>query len=622
MADPQVYFDPATGREATWDAGKKDWVISPPKTAAPVNTAAPTPKGSTAAVSPPEDYSPTWGEAGEDVKRSIVPGLEKGALAFPTAPATIGGLAAKGVGAIADALPESKLTEKISSGAQKAQDWLKPWDFQTNQNKFEESYNRFKPPDKQFYHPKYTSGQVAEQLASFAPGMFAGGGAGLIPRAMTTGASALGAQAGGGLAGMFGEEYAPYGELIGALRGGKAANLPRRMVTPNPMSAAERAAGDLVRSKAGPNSISAGQYTQNPKLLQREGNMLDYAPDTFKSMIAGQPEAMSHALLKETGATPPASGPTVARAMLANAKKDIGDRTDTMKALNVDASGIAHPTITSKFDPEFYAKQQSIQKELYGTKKPDLAKPNALDTKLQEIFNDTGNITHDSTTAIRGGLNGESYYNLRTDIGGEMGKLYKAGKTREAEALGKLRTALDENMERSLKGTPHEGKLRELQDQQEALRAIKESIKNSPDPTAPVEASKVFGATKGVDSPIAKLSSAITQTAKPLPEAKVGIDIGPVLGAAVGGGLGHFTGAGGLEAGVLGTLHGPLVNSLLKGPRATMAKILLSPTGQKWLSNTTLGPGTHMDPKTARRLLAVQGVQTPYKLDQADEQGK
>ncbi len=580
------------------------------------------PKGPVTSVTPPEDYSPTWGEAGEDVKRSIVPGLEKGALAIPTAPATIGGLLAKGVGKIGDVLPDSKFADKLSSGSQKVQDWLKPWDFQTNQNKFEESYNRFKPPDKQFYHPKYTSGSVAEQLASFAPGMVAGGGGGLAARAMTTGASALGAQAGGGIVGsLAGEEYAPYGELIGALRGGRAANLPRRMITPNPMTAAERAAGDLVRSKVGPNALSAGQYTQSPKLLQREGNMLDYAPDTFKSMMAGQPEAMSHALLKETGATPPTSGPTVARAVLKGAKGDIEKNVDTLKALNVDAHGIAHPTVPpTTFDPEFYAKQASIQKELYGSKKPDLAKPNALDSKLQEIFNDTSNITHDSTTANRGGLNSESYYNIRTDIGGEIGKLYKAGKIREAEAMGKLRTALDEHMDRSLKGTPFEGKWREVLDQQAAHKAIKKSIEDSHDPTAPVEASKVFGAA-GTDTPIGKLSSAITQTAKPLPEPKTGIDMGPVLGAAVGAGMGHLTGAGGLEAGVLGTLHGPLVNSLLKGPRATMAKILLSPTGQKWLSNTVLGPGTHMDPKTARRLLAVQGTQTPYKLDKADDQG-
>jgi hypothetical protein len=581
MADPiysegSVVVNPSTGAELMLQGGK--WVDNKPT-------------GKIPSVQPDQpDISVT-----QDILKSAGPELERGFTGLMTSPPTIAGLLAQGASKGSEYLPD-KIGEPIKEKADKFKSWMDPISYPNVQDKVEKASGGL-------YSPQTLGGQVAGHGIQFLPGMFLGGGGGLAARGATTAGAALGSELGGQAAKAFGkDEYAPYAELIGALRGGKMANAPRRLVTPYPAEKKITDLGDLAKSKG--INLTAGQYTKNPELMQREANLMPYGPGTFKNLPPAQAEEVSQALLSHAGV--PKGQPAI-RPVLKQAGTNIGDKIEGLKK-----------NTKMDFDADFVKATKDARDTYYKDlgKKPDPADPHAVDTRIQEIFGNT-------PKAVRMGLNGSNYHDLRSTISKQAQDLYDKGDSAGSRALNSLRDALDTGMERSLKGTPNEGKWREAFDQWGAYKSIKSVVgKSSKGPDIGVlDPNKVH--TKAISgSPLEDTAYAASKMAQPHPpkqEGKGGLST--LLGSLLGGAAGHYLGTigGGVEAAILGGINAPSMEALSKYPKAMTAKMMFSDLGQKYLANQLLKPGNHFDPKTARRLNLTQAAQTPYKLDQQEQ---
>ncbi len=546
-----------------------------------------TPKGSTAAINPPAEPEATWGEVGTDIAKNLIPDLARGGTMLATSPASAADLTGNLVSKGADYIPGST-GQNLKAVANKVRDWAGPYSYGPVMDKLEESYNRFRPnPETHF--PKHTTdtgglvGKGIEALPSALPSIAFGGGP-LAARVATTLGGIGGGEAGGALAAQAGEGYRPYGQLAGSLMGVRAPQAAKRTITPFALDAATKAERDAAVAKIGDKNFSAGQYTQSPWLLQKEGNAAPLHPSaSFKQGQAEQPEAIARALFNELGGG--GQGKVKTRAELGAAQSRLRDEEEALKELNL------HPTQRTPhpYDPDFNTNVAAIQQRYHGTgKAPDPANPKPVDKAIDKIRQG------------RAGLTDESYSNLRTDLANETAMLRKKGDSRSADAVGKLVTELDNLIDKAKPGA-----WKGVRDKWEAYNALK---KSTPDTGIPVDARTVANNVRDINSPIGKLSSAAADMATPLPPPKRGSNWPQFVTGAAGMLGGHLAGADTATSGILGMMGAAGMEAALNhGPRYLTSKMYTNPLVQKYFKNQVLDNKSLTDPKTAlaMRLMAV-----------------
>ncbi len=559
-----------------------------------------TPKGDTSAVLPPEEAGPSWGEVGTDVAKDAIPGIQRGGTQVLTGIPSAIDLGANLVGQGAEKLPAG-LGSGIKAGADKVRDWVGPFSYGPVQDKIETAYNRFRPnPETHFYHPKTEIGQWAEKGFNAIPAMAAGGG-GLGIRAATAGGGILGGEAGGKIANWAGGEGAqPYGELLGSLMGVRAPHMVKRGITPKPLDVATQAERDAAVAKIGDKNISAGQYTQDPWLLQKEGNAAPLHPSaSFKQGQAEQPEAIARALFNEMGGG--GAGKVKTRAELDAAKQSIRDNEEKLLDLNsAPVSRTEH-----RYDPAFDAQIKRIHQGYLGTGiKPNPDKPTAVDRAVDKIYTNPSG-------GPRAGLINESYKILRSDLEKEHANLLKNNDSRAALSVRNMIDTLDKHVE---KKSPE---WKDIRDKWEAYRALKASV---PDTGLPVDARTVATNVKDINSPIGKLSSAAADMATPLPKPKRGSNWPQFVTGAAGMLGGHLAGADTATSGILGMMGAAGMEAALNhGPRYLTSKMYTNPLVQKYFKNQLLDNKPFIDPRTATALSLMYGSQASDSLDPMPE---
>jgi hypothetical protein len=616
----KVVYDPSSGAAITLQRGQDgslQWSgptkVSPPK--APANANAP----------PSVGY-------GEDMGKTILPAAERAAVGAATSIPTLTGLAAQGAqkGA-ANYLPEGKLSSAIQSGAQSYQNAVKPYSYPNVQGKIEDAYNQQHLPwpgdptgKAPLYYPQTVPGEFAE--AGVAGGLASVSGPGAMAKALTgpiaklggrvaTGVGAgLGSEAAGQVADAadLGQGFSEGARIAGGYVGGReAAERPRKMITSAPAISPEHLKmAQLLQNLPG-NKDTAGQFTGQPWLLQRDANLAPYAKDPYNNLGVRQPQADTSVLLGQAGISPTNAAQGANRPLIKQAKGDIGTQMDTLGA-----------NTQLRFDPEFQAKVKSIQDSYHrinGTS-VDPANPSPLDQRISDLYQaPVGDPPHrlslfggDVTNKVTGAPV-PGYSTIRSDISKQASKFTTTDKVTGGH-LAQLRDALDEAMERAQKGTSNEGKWQGLFDQYESAQALDKSMKSKPPAAGVVDPNVVANATRDPDAKIAQIARAQSVVHRPLPQAN---EPRGMLPTAMGAALAYLTGRDPNEGALAGTVSGPTIQkSLTRNPLT--AAIHFSPWNQARLRNQAWqpGPGSTMDPATVARLLTLSGTERTAPQEQ------
>lgn len=572
MADPQyqegdMLYNPTDGSYITLQNGawqKSDKPVPPP------------PSSGKIAQPPGPDVS-----IGSDLAQSAGPELERGLVGLGTAPTTLADLGAKGVGWAANkVLPEGN---KVGPAMDATDKFLQPFTYGNVQQKIENAQ-----PSGHLYSPQTETGKFAGSVLQSLPAALVGD-APILSKVATAVGSGIGSEAAGeGAEAMGAGDYSNMARMVGALKGGKLAEMPRKVVTPYPGTQAQTDLGDLIRQKGGDNAITAGQYSGNPALLQKEGNLIGKAPAPYSNLDVSQPKTITQMLMGEQGAP----GQDASRSNVQAAGAKIGTKIEDLR--NNTQMDFDQPFVdTMKDARDTYYKETGI--------KPDPNSPSPVDNRINELLGNKKN-------TMRGGLKGTSYGDIRSQISQQAQDIY-ATDPAASRGLQKLRDGLDDNMERSLtaQNSPYAGQWKTAFDQWEAHKAISKVANKPNSPPGILDPKKVNAAVKDPDSEIGKLSYAAASIPK-IPaatEPKSGGLVGSMLGML----LGHLTGSvgGPTEAGILGNLTGPGIMDAMTRNK-TAAGAMFSPTGQKYLSNQRWlpGPGSTMDPSTARLISLLQ----------------
>lgn len=594
----QTLYDPQGGRAITLQRGS-DGVL---KWSDPVPIPAQQ-AGGTGKI-PPSDGSNT--PVMEDLAKTAAPAFERGVMSGVTAIPTLASGAAQLASKGSEYLPTG-VGSKVKSGAEATSNFLKPFTYPDVQGRVEATYNQ-QHPGSPLYYPQTGPGQFLE--AGIQGGVAAAATPLSMIKALTgpltkTGgrlATGVGAGLGSEAAGQTAEaaDLGPYvsgaARVGGAYLGGKeAAERPRKMVTPNPaISPAHLEMSRLLEKQPG-DVTTAGQFSGNPKFLQKDANLAPYAPAPYNNLGVTQPKADTSSLLGTAGVPPAVAAKGASRPIIKTAKDEIGDRLDALGT-----------TTQSKYDPEFHQSLKDITDEYYRIKNtsPNPVTPSPIDNRIAQIY-------RSGPKSTRAGLNGDEYSQLRSDISKEASGYSKTDPVTGGQ-LAKIRDALDANMART--GGPNAGGWQQNFDQWESAKALEKATKQRPPAAGVLDPNAVSNASRNPDSQIAQLARAQATVHKPLPApAPPGGTIPAMAGALIS----HLTGGSPAEGSIAGHISGPdLQKSLFRNPLT--AGIHFSDWNQNRLKNQSWqpGPGSTMDPATVARLLALQKTESTPPQEQ------
>jgi hypothetical protein len=506
----------------------------------------------------PEQPSLSGADTAEDIARSGVTGVIKGGAALAGLPGDIAEMGARGldratrfVGGALGVDVEQRPDQAPTYGSQAALNAVEPY---TEAGKF--------------YKPQTTAGKYAQTVGEFVPGMI-GGPVGVGRRALTNVvAPGLASEAAGQAT--EGSAAEPYARVAGAVAGGLAPGALSRAISPLPINAERAAAVNTLRNE-GVTDLTAGQITgrQPLKYLEAErgrgGNLME-----------SQGEQFTQAAMRRVGS---------------NAQRATPEAVDeAFTRLGTEFNYLTQNS-TARFDRALAGELGQARAAYDNIVAPPNRVP-AVENFLQEI----------TEQSIRNGgtLPGEAYQSLRSRMG-DAERAMRQNNSEAAHAIGQMREALDDAMERTLRAagqTDHVQAWQQARRDYRNLLVIERTVAGSEGAAAGIiSPAKLEQATRAVQGQrnyargrgdFSELARAGRQVMTPLPNSGTAGRISAQnLGTgalAIGGALGGSAYGGGDPA---MTLAGMLAGGLI--PRAA-GRAATSAVGRRYLANQLAAP--------------------------------
>lgn len=503
------------------------------------------------------------GETAIDVAKSAGIGLVQGGIGLATLPGNIEYLARAGV--------------------DKGATMLGYEDPKTSQSTFLPTYGDAKGAAEQytgkFYEPQSTAGEYARTVGEFAP-LAALGPGGAAARAANVVAPAVVSETAGQLT--KGTEYEPWARAAGALAGGFLPNAAMRTVSPV-TNDATRAAQVTTLEREGVKSLTAGQKTGSKPLRWAESVTQDtaFGGGRASQLLNEQAEQFTAATLRRVGVDAKRATPEV----IDGAYTNLGKQFDDLSSRN-----------NIKVDQKFMGDMNSAWKE-YASITPASQRAPVVEEIIKDIMNAPRALAPYPVTkqigsgqtygANNGALTGEAYQAMRSRLE-KMSRSTRISNPELSEALGNIRGALDDVMERSI--SPGDARQwKRIRGQYRNLIAIEKAATGAGENAAlglispsalrnAVKQQSQRGYARGKGD-LAELARAGEAVMKSLPQS------GTAPRAAAMNSLNILSGlAGHGAAGVPGAVAG------LAAP-AMASRTLMSRPVQNWLSNQTMaGP--------------------------------
>jgi hypothetical protein len=520
----------------------------------------------------------TWGETAEDVARSGVTGVIKGAASLAGLPGDLAELGARGLDR-ATRFVGDKLGVDVAQRADRDATYGSRGILSAIEPYTEKG---------QFHKPQSIAGEYAQTVGEFAPGILGGPG-GIGTRALTqVAAPALASEAAGQMS--KGTAAEPYARVAGALAGGFAPSVAARVISPLPISAERAAAVNTLRNE-GVTDLTAGQITGRKPL-----QYLETERGRGGNLMERQAEQFTNAALRRTGENANRATPEVID--------------DAFNRLGVEYNYLSQNN-RANFDQALIGDLRRSIDDYNNLVSPPNRTP-AVDNFLTEIVNQ----------AVRAGgnISGEAYQSLRS----RMERIARGmGNNPEARnAIRDMRAALDDAMERSIRRS---GRVDDLQAWQDAnrqyrnLMTIERASTGAGEGAAaglisPAKLREATVSTQGRrnyargDGDFADLARAGVQVMSPLPNSGTAGRI-----SAQNLGAGALSLLGGVGGGAYSggdpsmTAAGFLAGALL--PRAA-GRAATSPVGRRYLANQLAAPAINrMNPSQAALVNALMATQ-------------
>lgn len=367
------------------------------------------------------------GETAIDVAKSAGIGLVQGGVGLATLPGNLEYIARAGIDKAA-----------ITLGFE---------DPQTSQSTVLPTYGNAKGGIEkytgEFYEPQSTAGEYARSVGEFAP-LAAFGGGGLAARAANVIAPAVVSETAGQLT--KGTQYEPWARAGGALAGGFLPNAVMRGVTPI-TSDATRAAQVATLEREGVTALTAGQKTGSKPLRWAESVTQDtpFGGGRASQIMTDQAEQFTAATLRRAGVNAKRATPDV----VDGAYTALGKQFDDLSTRN-----------NIRVDQKFLSDLNSAWKD-YSSVTPISQRAPVVEAMLHDIMgarkslapyprmqNGNGQIYG----ANNGALTGVAYQAMRSRLE-KMSRGVRMSNPELSEALGNIRGALDDVMERSISKT-------------------------------------------------------------------------------------------------------------------------------------------------------------------------
>ena len=373
----------------------------------------------------PQRPSLSAGETAMDVAKSAGIGLAQGGVGLATLPGNLEYIARAGI--------------------DKAATTLGYEDPQTSQSTVLPTFGDAKGVIEQytgeFYQPQSTAGEYARTIGEFAPLAVLGGG-GLVARAANVIAPAVVSETAGQLT--KGTKYEPWARAAGALAGGFLPNAAMRAVSPI-ASDATRAAQVATLEREGVKSLTAGQKTGSKPLRWAESVTQDtaFGGGRASQIVNDQAEQFTAAALRRVGVQAKRATPDV----IDGAYSTLGKQFDDLSARN-----------NIKVDQKFIGDLNSAWKE-YASITPASQRAPVVEEIIKDIMNAPKALapypvkqigrTGQTYGSNNGALTGEAYQAMRSRLE-KTSRSVRMSNPELSEALGKIRGALDDVMERSI----------------------------------------------------------------------------------------------------------------------------------------------------------------------------
>ena len=432
-----------------------------------------------------------------------------------------------------------------------------------------------------FYKPKNIGEEYANTLGQFVPGMALGGGS-AAQRVIAGTTAALGSETAGQATRAAGMTQAePYARLAGALIGGMAPAVGRRIVTPYPLSPERRRMVDVLKNEGV--DLTAGQTTGSDKLRYMESEL---GGNAAAKAMETQGEQFTGAALKRAGITASRATPDV----MDDAFTRIGNDFNNLAARN-----------NLPPDPRLATDVASVVTD-YANLVPSASRAPVI-----------GKLANDMLQAAQSGLQGKQYQSFVSRIG-RMSR----GTTdpQLKEVLTGIKDSLDDAMERSLQasGSPDLGAWQEARHQYRNLIVLEQAASGAGEKAAEglISPSQLRNATvtkhgkrayvrgKGDFADLARAGEA---TMKPLPQSgtaprtaarAMGASIPAIIGTLLGSTMGAPTA---IVGGVAGAA----------APYA-MGRALMSGPAKSYLTNQLMAKGGKGLTATQRAIISALGA--------------
>jgi hypothetical protein len=404
-----------------------------------------------------------------------------------------------------------------------------------------------------------------------------GAGARAVQPIRTIGAE-LGMTLGSGGGAAIANEMAPgnvgaevAGQVLGGLGAGGLMAAGRKAVTPLPADAERLAAAESLKRRGV--DLSAGQKTGSKGLQYAESEL---GGSAAQNLTERQAQQFTSAALKEAGVSAPKATPEV----IDQAFKDIGNDFDNL---------VSGTTIVA--DRQLGVELRSIQDD-FNDLTGDAVRPKAVEKRINDIV---AKIQQGGGT-----MSGETYKAMRSEIDG----LAKQSSNPELKnALGDIRTALDDAVERSLQSSnsPLVGDWRDARKRYHNLMIVTDAVARSTGENAlgiitPANLRSAAALSVGKktyargQSDLGELGREGAATMTPLPQSgtaprqavrNLTLGVPAIVGAAAGA-------PGGIVGSVLGAAAGAALPRVLGGA-------MLSKVGRGYLGNQAMRP--RLDPR-------------------------
>ncbi len=485
------------------------------------------------------------GEVGADVAKSLGIGVAQGAIGVWTLPGNLEYLGRAGIDAAARGLgfedPQLSAATALPT--------------------YSDAKGAIERHTGEFYKPQTTAGEYARTFGEFAP-LAALGPGGMAARAANVAGPAIASETAGQLT--EGTKYEPWARAAGGLVGGMVPTAAMRAVTPVSRDAAR--AGHVARLEdEGVTALTAGQKSGNRALRWAEAAAADIpgaARKAEKINTAGA-EQFTRAALRRAGINASRAIPEV----IDEGFRALGKQFDEVAARN-----------SLRVDRTL---QDDIAKAV--REYDELVPP----TQRAPII---GNLIADLRTVAKPGegIAGDVYQSVRSRL--ERQRRSSGSDPQLSYALGRIRDALDDGMERSVKSIDA-GRWRSVRGQYRNLLNIEKAATGAGENAAlglispaqlrnAVRTQNRRGYARGQDD-LGNLARAGEAIMRPLPQSGTAPRMAFNDLFAAGGGAATGAAFGGAPGAALGAIAGPIV-------KGGTARAVLSAPVQKYFSNRLL----------------------------------